>query len=767
MAEDLDGSIKMNLVRWFRRNRAKLMAIVVVVIMIGFVGGSYLQQLARAKSGQYETVAHFADGEEITNDDIVRARQEVEILRALGTNVLLAPTRAGSRDLHTMLLGELLFSDRQSSSEVAQYMKQLTRSAGYAVSDKQINDIYRRSMQSGMYWLLLKNEAKTAGIAVSNDEAGKILGTVLPQTAGGTYQQVIGGLISEQGVAEKEILAIFGNMMGVLAYAREICLGEYVTARQQSRELSMRAEAMDVEFVKFDSSVFADSLQEPTQREIGEHFEKYKGVFAGVLSEDNPYGFGYKLPNRVKLEYMAIKLDDIEGTVKSPTHEETEKYYQRYREQFVEQIPSDPNDPQSPVTERTKTYAEMASLISEVLLQKKINSKAELILQEARTLTDSEAEDADAEAETPGIEELAEQAKDYKEAANKLSETYGVKIYTGQTGFLGPDEVLSNEYLTRLYLKGYGQQRGRVNIVRLAQIVFAIDELQASELGPFDVPKPKLYKNIGPVRDRLGEVMAVLRITGVERAAEPESINETFSKAGFEFGQDEETEEVYSVKEKVVEDLKKLAAMDTTKNKAEEFVKQIVSDGWEGAIDKFNELYGKRAKIEDVIDVLASSESSETELANPFELQTMVGVQRIPITTIELLAVQNSGDPAVRLIVDSSKKHAAFAEQLYSLLPEDANSLETVPKIMKFEPEMSYYCLKQLGVERLYREEYEQIKAPQIHNEEIVQSQSLAAVFFNPENIAKRMKLRWVKEEEEKKESDSEEAAAKETKGQS
>ena len=37
----------MSLVRWFRKNKRKVMAVVVIVLMFGFVGGSYLQYLGR------------------------------------------------------------------------------------------------------------------------------------------------------------------------------------------------------------------------------------------------------------------------------------------------------------------------------------------------------------------------------------------------------------------------------------------------------------------------------------------------------------------------------------------------------------------------------------------------------------------------------------------------------------------------------------------------------------------------------------------------
>ena len=87
--------------------------------------------------------------------------------------------------------------------------------------------------------------------------------------------------------------------------------------------------------------------------------------------------------------------------------------------------------------------------------------------------------------------------------------------------------------------------------------------------------------------------------------------------------------------------------------------------------------------------------------------------------------------------------------QLYSLVPEDANSLETVPLAMAFKPNMSCYIIKTITVKRLNKESYEKTRGVYAYKEDVIRSQSLAAVHYNPENILKRMNFRWVIENEE------------------
>ena len=741
----------MSLMRWLRKNNMKIMAILIIVIMFGFVAGPVLQRLGQGRIGRSRTVAWFGDNKKITNNDLNWAQRELEILQMLGTDELLR-----SQDLRGILLGELLFAERRVSPALINHIKQTIRKNNYRISDKQINDMYRRTMPGHIYWHCLKNEAQLAGISVQNEEVGKLLGQAIPQLFNGqTYRQRIGVLINRYGIPEQQILTIFGKLLAVLQYAYMICSNEDVTSSQIMHAVSWENEAIDVEFVEFDSAVFAKTQSQPSKEKMAEHFDKYRKFFAGAASEDNPYGFGYKLPDRVQLEYIAVKLDDISPIIKPHTQQEMEEYYQRNREQlFTEQVPLDPNDPNSLLIKQTKKYAEVASIISEQLLKNKINSKAESILAEAEALTEAGLQDMnDTELANLSTEQLAKMAGDYKTVAEQLSEKHNIKVYTGQTGMLSPIDMQTDVNLATLYLQDYGY-----NPVGLSQVVFAVDELAASELGPFDVPKPRIYENIGPVKDLLGQmlrdfsgqIMALVRVIKAEEAAEPESINQAFSIRTLKFERDEEqlSEDVYSVKEKVAEDLKKLAAMDTTKSKAEEFIDLVAKDGWESAIDKFNELYGQQTTQDESDPNASKTPTGEKDASEPFKPQNLTNLRRISMATLETLAVQNVGKPAVEFFLNEREKNRQFVDQLYSLIPQDSNTVDTVPLIMEFKPEMSYYCIKNISVKRLWKQGYEKLKAMRLYREDYAQSQSLAVVHFNPENILKRMRFKVAEEEE-------------------
>jgi hypothetical protein len=727
----------MNLVKWLRKNNTKVMAVVVIVILVGFVGGAYFNYLGQRRTDQRRTVAYFADNRKITNHDIVLARQELEILRILQADNFLrgisAPTFR-TQDLHAVLLAELLFSERTTSPALIRYIKQIIGTNRYRISEVQINDIYKRSMPAEIYWLLLKNEAQLAGIRASSENAGRQLEMAVPQLfKGATYPQLIGSIVNYQGISEEEILTAFSNLMSVLMYARMICMNENITSSQIVHNACRQAETIDAEFVKFDSAVFAETAGEPSEEELNKHFDKYKKFFAGDINNQNPYGFGYKLDDRAQLEYIAVKLNDVSAIVTPPTQEDMEEFYKKHREEFTESVPVDPNDPNSLPIERIKSYGEVAGIISKNLLQNKINAEAEKILQDAKTLTEARLQAIDTELAEISSEQFRQMTGEYTTAAKQLSEKYKINVYTGQTGLLSAYDILMDKYLGALFLKGYGY-----NPVELTQVVFAIDELAACELGPFDVPKPRLYENIGPAMDIFGRIMVLVRVIKAEKASEPESINQTFAKGSLELDNEgqQPTKETYSTREMVVKDLKKLAAMDTTKNKAQEFIDLAAKKDWENAVDKFNKLYGRQ-------------DTQSGEDANAFKLLNLTNLRRISSTDLEAVALQNADNPAGRLLVSSAEKELLLVNQLYSLIPQDSNTIDTLPLVMEFKPNMSYYCLKNISVKRLGQEQYDRIKAAQVYREEFIQSQSLAPVHLNPENILKRMSFKLADENEE------------------
>jgi hypothetical protein len=709
------------------------MAVFVVAIMLAFVMPTVLQQLSRPTAVK-TAVAHFKPDGTITNKDIAAARQQLRLLQRIWAKQFLM----AQKDFRLALLGELLFHDTGTAAAMSQEVKSTVRAKQWRISSREIDDFFAQikggNELSPVYWLLLKAEARQAGIMISNSFAGEVLTSTIYQLTGGQIgaNQFVRQIVDSWGISEEVILEAFGQLLSVVVYAQTMTSTEDITKPQLMHLVSQNTGKMDVEFVKFNSSFFVQEQRTPSQAELVGHFEKYREFFPGQTTSENPYGFGYKHPARVQLEYIALNLDDITSLVKPPTPEEAEEYYQKHRSRFTASIPVDPNDPNSEMTDRVKTYAEVAEFISEKLLQDKVVSKAEAIIGKARIFTEAGLADVENEQQITD-EQFAQLAGDYEQAAEQLSKENNIKLYTGQTGLLVPGDFALDKYLGMLYVEGQNQSQ-----IRLQKVVFATKSLEASHLGPYEVAQPRLYENIGPVKESLGRIMALVRVIRAEKPAEPTDINYIHDRTGLELDdepQDDDSSKKEPLKDIVKEDLKRLKAMTTAKKEAEKFLELAQEDDWDEIIEEFNERYASKNK---------GNDSS----APVIRLQQQTGLRRLSSRNIATIRLNTDNLAGARDLIYQSIKRQKLIEKLFSLVPEDKTSPETLPLIMQFEPDTSVYVIKDISRSLSSQQEYELEKILSAYNEGVGVSQSLALFHFTPKNILKRMKFRWAGAEE-------------------
>lgn len=741
----------MNLVKWFRKNNTKVMAVVVIVLMVGFVGGTALTQLLRGSGGMNSTIATYGlKKHRITPNDRTRARQELEILQALGAGQILQ-----YQDLRGVLLGELLFSESGGSAELFNGLRQHIQQNRYFVSDKQLKAMYEeRTVPTDIYWILLRDEAHDAGFHVLSEDIGQMLGQVIPRLREGfTYAQVMQMLVNRYGMTEAQILGTFAKLWAVLQYAEATCSLESVTNSEIRHVAGFENQTLTTECVQLKASYFADKSATPSPADLTAQFDQYKAFSPGQASEANPYGFGYKLPDRVQLECLALDLTEVATTVEKPTSEETETYYQQNREDlFTQTVKADPNDPNSPDVDKIQSYTEVVGTIVNRLTREKIVRKAEQILLEARNRADEGLEAVGSNEETkPTLAELKDQAGDYEAIATNLSQQRNVTVYYSRTGLLSAADVQGDEHLGRLFLTGYGN-----NPIRLSQLLFSIEELGDNAVTLMFVPKAEMYQSIGPLRnpsvERMptldGQIMAVVRIVAAEPAAEPANVDVTFSTKTLTLGEPDtdDSDDVHSVREQVVEDWRIVQAWDTTRTRAQELIELATQESWEAAIDKFNELYGAQAK-------------SDPNDPNVFELQDLAGLQKIPSEQMDFIATQAANSPGASMFLNQLTTEQRLVSRLYSLIPPGNDTATKVPLVMEFKPEQSCYCLKSLSIERVNQQQFQSMKPTLLLRTEHVTAQSLSAVHFNPTNILKRTRFEAVEQDEAESDAEPNESA--------
>lgn len=78
---------------------------------------------------------------------------------------------------------------------------------------------------------------------------------------------------------------------------------------------SLQNQKVALDTIVISADAFLPDVQQPSQEAIEAHFEAYKDELAGQVTLENPFGFGYRLPDRLKLQYITLPQDAVEKKV--------------------------------------------------------------------------------------------------------------------------------------------------------------------------------------------------------------------------------------------------------------------------------------------------------------------------------------------------------------------------------------------------------------------------------------------------------------------
>jgi hypothetical protein len=718
-----------------RKNNTKIMVVVLIIIMVGFVIGASLpviinqfaDRIARAKA-----MAHYGDNIKISEKDYSEARTDLTILQAVLADKYLqiAPSPTGNINFKTMLLGQMLFPDQQAPA-ISNAMKQSLRRGELQVASSDIDNFFIQlnNAPPEFYWMLLSAEAKDAGCAVLPDQAAGLLRQIINYFGQGrSASQLINYIITQQRVTENQIYNTFANLLAITSYIDIVTTGEDITTGQVRALIGLSEEKTSAQFVKIAVNKTSSQLPEGTDDELNKHFQKYKTFTAGEFSDQNPYGFGYKLPPAVELEYLIVKLDDVEKLIDKPSEEETEEFYRLNSKQppISYQELKDPNDPESERITKTRDYTEVVNSIRQNIVLKRSTKRANMIMNDAVEITEEKLSTVDL-SQSP-VDTYEEFAIDYSQAADELREKHKVTIYAGKTGRLSRTDLISDPALGRLVVESQGGQG-----ITMDKIAFAIKELGVTQLGRFDVAAPKLFQNIGPVKNTTGSMFALVRIIAVHQATEPQDINLSYSRKFAVVDTTEQSDEVYNVKDSITEDLKVVKGMEIAKAASEELLALIEEKGWDDAIKAFND----------------AREENEDSVIGTLRLATQQGKTRSSLIDEKLMELRTSDNPIMQKFKHFRIAGTMLTEKLYSMLPEGETEMLDIRKAFKFEPQTSYYVVKDVNKQLATEDKYYQDKNRLALLLDMNRSVSLTFVHLLPENLIKRNNFEFVTDEEE------------------
>ncbi|MBN2512146.1 MAG: hypothetical protein JXB18_04335 [Sedimentisphaerales bacterium] len=722
----------MQWIKWIRKNRQTVMTVAVIVLMVAFVGGYGLEELLMrmGQSGK-QTFATYGDGMKITNQDMATSARELETLKAIGANQLLfsKQTLVGTPDVTSMMLGYLLFGDSQIAGRLRLQLHEYAKNGQVPLSISKIDEFFTQDIdRPDVTWILLSNEARDAGIVVSNEQSAAVLRQVISQMSQNQSDPaaIIRYISNQIKVEPVEIISTFGKLLAVLNWATIVCDNENVTTAQIQSTVGRMMERIDVECVKFPSDWFVSTSAAPAEDQIKAHFEAYKNVLPGEISDQNPYGFGYMLPHRVQMEYFIILSDDVKKQIEKPNAEALESYYSSNIERYRTQTPVDPNKPDGEQITTTKTFAEVSSDIYRTIERERTQKLMQLIMKDAKDWLDENMLTLDMEKAT--ADQLQQASGDYSQIAARITEKYKVPVAVGRTGQLSRSDLAQDDCLNDL------QVQPGMNL-RLADVVFAVSTDSVPQKSKIMDYVPRMWANVGPMNGgyysqkdaKYFEITAICRVINIQKATPAESVDTEYNVAGAVFDKTQADQKVFQLKKQVTEDLRKQLAMTEAAARAEEFKQLIAASDWDKAIEQYNTKYAPK--------------DPNTVASEAFRKLAVTSLPRqLLISDSDLARMRQiaAGNPAY---MDYMKNRAVnnMLNKLFFAILGDRDESGVISETFEFKPGLAWYVTKSIKRQPAAKEDYLDNKIASAMQTNLMDTVGLGLVHFNPQNIRTRL----------------------------
>ena len=160
-----------------------------------------------------------------------------------------------------------------------------------------------------------------------------------------------------------------------------------------SNRMAKELQEIKLQTVDFSAKDYADKVPVATPEQIQAQFDKYGDNLAGVSDpKTNPFGFGYKYPDRVKLAYIALSRDEVIKSIHDAKSKydwdvEAQAYYQSNPAEFANTPTSAPATQASAATQpTTKPFDQVRDSIVDAI----IKPEAQKLQQEIVTKIESQ-----------------------------------------------------------------------------------------------------------------------------------------------------------------------------------------------------------------------------------------------------------------------------------------------------------------------------------------------------------------------------------------
>ena len=527
---------------------------IILVIGAAFLMVAFLIQpvMSMFMTGPGDMPVGTIDGEEITGADQTTAAAELQVLqrvnRVLGSTAMQGMAEGDALKWMLMVRDARRLGLSASRAQVLQILQLVG-----APEQEDVNRIAREAgvsddlvYQAVRHWIMLQ-EYQSLMLGQEHKSAAETLGNMIQyfnlmqqMRAQGNFQLF------------QQVMQLRNDMQSSVRLSDPLI--EWFIANRQSTVAG--------ELLVIDADYYLDQIDAPTENELQALFDEHRDDAPG---EGEPYGFGYKYPDHVKLEWLSFPVDKLRNHVQVDYAEKL-AYYDQNKEQF--RVEGDTESTTPPATQpgtqpepapQYKPFQqvydtvtnELRTQAAQEMAQEMVSSAQAALLTDARRL-----EQANGYRTVPDDF----QATSLDAVADQIEQEFGVRpeIQRRTADWVATDELSA--------LPGIGG----ASLIDRRDVNFTSYVQSARELEP-DVSNAlvALYLQAQlpsrPLLDSNGS-RYLFRLTAAQPSHAPESLDE--------------------VRDQVARDAKRRKAYDQLEQRTDEWAQRAVSEGFESLAEQ-------------------------------------------------------------------------------------------------------------------------------------------------------------------------------------
>lgn len=273
-------------------------------------------------------------------------------------------------------LGELSLAD----SDRADSDLRLLQGCVYAGS-REFQALMMNNERAQVAYALLVQQAQEEDGSVSEAELKNYLETV--GVSGAQYQSLLKQLSIGRKVSESGIRDALRRWIQVVRVYQATEVTTPPSANELMRAYRDMKEEVGLRVVEIPASDFMDKVQQPTEKEITDFFNKYAAMPKGQYSSANPFGFGYRQPSRVQVSYLLVDRDTL-SRVTEPSPARIRQYWRQNQGEFTKKVPKEAPAPKTDeTTKKPETEKEVETVDVPMTLEEAWSQIADKLRDEA------------------------------------------------------------------------------------------------------------------------------------------------------------------------------------------------------------------------------------------------------------------------------------------------------------------------------------------------------------------------------------------------